>query len=130
VIWLQNQTQEELSLIYRSADAFIFPTMEDIWGLVVNEAILSGLPVLCSRYAGCAPELLDEENIFDPLSTDSWDEVLARIFDGTLAASDRTRLKTWQEVGLMIRVALLKGRAPSETELSKIAQPLSSRLPE
>jgi len=121
VIWLQNQSQQELSLIYRSADAFIFPTMEDIWGLVVNEAILSGLPVLCSQYAGCAAELLDEGNVFDPLSSESWDEGLARIFDGTLATPDRMRLKTWQEVGSIIRAALLKGRVLSAAERLEIS---------
>ncbi len=119
-IWLKNQSQEELSLIYRSADAFIFPTMEDIWGLVVNEAILSGVPVLCSRFAGCAPELLEEENIFDPLDDGSWDKGLRRIFNGTLAAPDRARIKTWQEVGTMIRASLLEGRVSIAYELPQV----------
>ena len=128
VIWLQNQSQQELSLIYRSADAFIFPTMEDIWGLVVNEAILSGVPVLCSRYAGCASELLDEENIFDPLSDESWGEGLTRILSGTLTVTDRTRLKTWQEVGMIIRLSLLKNRVPSEMEWSEISNRFAARV--
>jgi glycosyltransferase involved in cell wall biosynthesis len=45
---------ERMPEVYRSADVLVFSTIEDVWGLVVNEAILSDLPVLCSRYAGCA----------------------------------------------------------------------------
>src|SRR5262252_1955346 len=46
--------------VYRAADALIFPTLEDVWGLVANEAILCGIPVLCSKYAGCSHELFEE----------------------------------------------------------------------
>ena len=54
---------------YRSADVLIFPTLEDVWGLVANEAELCGLPVLCSKYAGCAKEIFTAESIFDPMDT-------------------------------------------------------------
>lgn len=43
---------------YRSADLLLFPSLADPWGLVVNEAMACGLPVLCSRLAGCADDLL------------------------------------------------------------------------
>ena len=52
--------------VYRSGDALILPTLSDVWGVVANEAVLSGIPVLCSKYAGCAKELLTEESVFDP----------------------------------------------------------------
>jgi glycosyltransferase involved in cell wall biosynthesis len=55
---------------YASADAFIIPTLEDNWSLVVPEAMACSLPILCSKYNGCWPELVrDGENgwIFDPL---------------------------------------------------------------
>lgn len=106
---LPNQTQPVLNEIYRSADVFVFPTLEDVWGLVVNEAMWAGIPVLCSRYAGCAPELLPQSDIFDPMSAESFDATLSRIFDGTLNPPDRSRLKTWQEVGEMISRSLDAG---------------------
>ena len=40
------QTKEELALYYRMADVFVLPTREDIWGLVINEAMSYGLPVV------------------------------------------------------------------------------------
>ena len=95
---LPNQSQAALNEIYRAADVFVFPTMEDIWGLVVNEAMWAGTPVLCSKYAGCAPELLPELNIFDPLSQESFDAALDKVFEGTVIPPDCSRLKTWQEV--------------------------------
>ena len=38
--------KDELERYYMSADVFVLPTREDIWGLVVNEAMAKGLPVV------------------------------------------------------------------------------------
>ncbi len=103
---LPNQSQPILNEIYRAADVFVFPTLEDVWGLVVNEAMWAGVPVLCSQYAGCAPELLAESDIFDPMSPDSFDTALARIFTQSVSPPDRSKLKTWQEVGDIISRSL------------------------
>jgi glycosyltransferase involved in cell wall biosynthesis len=40
--------QSELPQIYAAADLFVFPTQFETWGLVVNEAMLFGLPVICT----------------------------------------------------------------------------------
>lgn len=48
----------ELPALYGLAAAFILPSMSDQWGLVVNEAMASGLPVLVSSGCGCAPDLV------------------------------------------------------------------------
>ena len=55
---------EKMPAVYRSGDVLVFPTLEDPWGLVANEAILCGVTVMCSKYAGCAQELFPAENIF------------------------------------------------------------------
>ncbi len=49
------QDRERVSLYYRAADIFVLPTREDIWGLVVNEAMAHGLPVLTT--AACVAGL-------------------------------------------------------------------------
>jgi glycosyltransferase involved in cell wall biosynthesis len=98
VIFHSSVPQNEISSVYRNADALIFPTLEDPWGLVVNEAILSGLPVLCSRYAGCAEELLSATNIFDPHNPGEFAEKLEQAIDGHLAPPDRSLLKSISEV--------------------------------
>lgn len=45
---------------YAHAKAFIHTALQDQWGLVVNEAMASGLPVLVSRQSGCASELVED----------------------------------------------------------------------
>jgi len=61
---------DELPTYYAAADALVMPTLEDNWSLVVPEAMACGLPILCSVYNGCWPELVhDDRNgwVFDPL---------------------------------------------------------------
>jgi glycosyltransferase involved in cell wall biosynthesis len=41
-------------------DAFVLPSAYDTWGLVLNEAMLFGLPVVASRTAGAALDLVEE----------------------------------------------------------------------
>lgn len=40
------QTGDALKSYFEAADAFVLPTREDIWGLVINEALANGLPVI------------------------------------------------------------------------------------
>src|SRR5579862_4586783 len=89
---------DRMPAVYRSADALIFPTLEDVWGLVANEAMLTGLPVLCSVFAGCAHELFPLENIFNPGNADEFKSRLRAAVTGQLAPPDRARLKTTPEL--------------------------------
>lgn len=60
---------DELPAYYGLAGAFILPSWRDQWGLVVNEAMAAGLPVLVSEGCGCVPDLIDPGRTgyrFDP----------------------------------------------------------------
>lgn len=52
--------REHLAAYYALAEMFVLPTYTDTWGLVVNEAMACGLPVIVSRVAGCASDLIQE----------------------------------------------------------------------
>lgn len=52
--------REDLAIYYALAEALVFPTHTDPWGLVVNEAMACGLPVICSNAAGCAADLIED----------------------------------------------------------------------
>jgi glycosyltransferase involved in cell wall biosynthesis len=51
--------QSALGGYYSNADVFVLPSLSEPWGLVVNEAMYFGLPILLSNKIGCAPVLLD-----------------------------------------------------------------------
>jgi glycosyltransferase involved in cell wall biosynthesis len=94
---------EEMPSVYRSADCLIFPTLADVWGTVANEAVLSGLPVLCSKYAGCAPEFFTDAGIFDPEDPHQFVQKLREAVAGRLPKPDVSRIRTTSEiVNLMV----------------------------
>ena len=47
----------ELPIYYGLSNALILPSLEEPWGLAVNEAMACGLPIVISRHCGCSPEL-------------------------------------------------------------------------
>ena len=51
---------EALQKLYRESDAFILPTREDCFGLVILEAMCASLPVISSKYADGARDLVTE----------------------------------------------------------------------
>jgi 1,2-diacylglycerol 3-alpha-glucosyltransferase len=52
--------RDDLANIYALAEAFVLPTHSDPWGLVVNEAMACGLPVIVTRVAGCSADLVED----------------------------------------------------------------------
>ena len=58
---------DELPVYYALAKAFVHASTTEQWGLVVNEAVASGLPVIVSDRCGCVPELINGNGFtFDP----------------------------------------------------------------
>ncbi len=67
-----------LPAYYGLSRCFILPSRSEPWGLVVNEAMAAGLPVLVSRACGCKEDLVREG--VNGFSFDPWDpESLARL---------------------------------------------------
>jgi 1,2-diacylglycerol 3-alpha-glucosyltransferase len=56
------QNYAQLPAHYARAHCLILPSLSEPWGLVVNEAMASGLPVIVSDRCGCADELVDHGN--------------------------------------------------------------------
>ena len=69
----------ELPPYYAFARCFVLPSTREPWGLVVNEAMASGLPVIVSNRCGCAEDLVEDGAngyTFDPDRTGSLTENL------------------------------------------------------
>jgi glycosyltransferase involved in cell wall biosynthesis len=83
---------DELPVYYALAKAFVHASTTEQWGLVVNEAIASGLPVIVSERCGCVPEFIGDNGFtFDPLNED---ELTARLLDmASLSDHDLERLR-------------------------------------
>jgi glycosyltransferase involved in cell wall biosynthesis len=71
----------DLAAWFAVADVFVFPSLVDVWGLVVNEAMACGLPVLASRHAGASQQLVrgtGAGELIDPTDIGGFASVLAR----------------------------------------------------
>ena len=60
VFFLGFQDWNQLPRYYAAVDLFVLPSVREPWGLVVNEAMASGLPVLTTRKVGAAQDLIIE----------------------------------------------------------------------
>ncbi len=90
---------DELPAFYALAECFVLPSREEEWGLVVNEAMACGLPVVVSRVAGCARDLVKHgENgfLFDPFDPAALADHLETI------ARDPARARTMGEASTRI----------------------------
>jgi len=50
--------KEKIVIYYEFADIFVLPSFNEVWGLVVNEAMSCGLPILSSIYAGATRDIV------------------------------------------------------------------------
>jgi 1,2-diacylglycerol 3-alpha-glucosyltransferase len=82
---------DELPVYYALAKAFVHASSTEQWGLVVNEASASGLPVIVSNRCGCVPELVQDNGFtFDPMNQH---ELASRLFEmASLSDDERERL--------------------------------------
>jgi glycosyltransferase involved in cell wall biosynthesis len=99
VLFLPLMTQKELKPVYRNADLFVLPSLYgETWGLVVNEAMATGLVVAGSDQAGCTSTLIEENingYIFSPYNV----RQLATIFEIYYSQSE-TKKKEMSEMAL------------------------------
>jgi hypothetical protein len=84
----------DLPALYARADVLAFPTLADEWGLVVNEAFASGVPVLGSRASQAVEELVvDGANgwVLEDSTPDAVAQGLARVL--ATPPAERLRMK-------------------------------------
>lgn len=60
VYFLGFLNQSELPEVFALSDVFVLPSINEPWGLVINEAMCAGLPIIVSDVVGAVPDLLRE----------------------------------------------------------------------
>jgi glycosyltransferase involved in cell wall biosynthesis len=83
VKWLGKLDYSQLGLYFEQADVFVFPTLEDVWGMVVPEAMSFGKPILCSKWAGAADLVVSGQNgfLFDPRDSQALTQLMYQFID-------------------------------------------------
>jgi glycosyltransferase involved in cell wall biosynthesis len=56
------QSPDKLHIFFAQADVFVLPSRHEGWGVVINQALGAGLPVICSDAVGAGTDLV-EDNI-------------------------------------------------------------------
>ncbi|MBE9181268.1 MSMEG_0565 family glycosyltransferase [Oculatella sp. LEGE 06141] len=78
--------EQDLPALYRTADAFVFPSVTEGWGLVVLEAIASGLPVITSNQPPFTEFLSAQQALLvEPSSPEAIASAMIAVTDSTLA---------------------------------------------
>jgi glycosyltransferase involved in cell wall biosynthesis len=96
--------QDGLPACYAAADVFVFPTLDDPFGIVLLEAAASGLALIASEHAGATLDLIQDGEsgfVFDPHNEHALAEIIAKLADSPklvrdlgLAAYNIARLRT------------------------------------
>jgi glycosyltransferase involved in cell wall biosynthesis len=91
--------QETLALIARS-DALVLASRWDGWGVVVNEALMLGVRVVCSSQAGAADLVVSREHgrVFEASSIDAMQQAIdATVAEGPTTSAVRAALVQWSQ---------------------------------
>ncbi len=83
VFVLGNVPESKMQSLYNSADVFVFPSIKEGWGLVVQEAMAAGVPVIASGIEPMTEYLVDEENslLISPMDYDEMAQKIIMVFD-------------------------------------------------
>jgi len=82
---LPNQPWYRVPETLALADVLVLPSLSEPWGLVVNEAMACGMPVVVSDRCGCAPDLVKNHQngyVFNPLRPEELTNSLLHFIDG------------------------------------------------
>lgn len=107
-----NVPYAELPATYEQVGALVLPTLADEWGLVVNEALAAGLPVLGSLYSQAVQDLVEDGRNGWTYYVDRRQQVLEKISEFLDASEDDLNVmrKTARETALRLTPGVVVDR--------------------
>ena len=60
ISFLGSKSLDEIAVLYQTCTALVLPSHSEPWGLVINEALSYGCPVVVSSACGCVPDLVQD----------------------------------------------------------------------
>jgi len=135
--WLGRVPYDEMPALYADADVLAFPTLADEWGLVTNEAMAAGLPVLGSAYSQAVVELVEDGRtgwVFRPDDEGDCDRALDRLLTTSadslreMGSAGRVRIAGFgiDAVGDRMLAAIAYAISPHSSEAQASSPPYSS----
>ena len=89
VVFTGGQSGGQLYANYAEATALVLPSHSEPWGLVVNEALHFGCPVIVSERCGCVPELVENSTCGTVVACDDVDGLGAALVAAPVQWADR-----------------------------------------
>jgi glycosyltransferase involved in cell wall biosynthesis len=122
--------QRALPAVYAAADCLVLPSRSESWGLVVNEAMASGIPAIVSDRVGCALDLIEEGKTGFTFPVGDWHALadrLIRVRHQMLAERDVTRQAVLSRIS---RHSCANAVAGTLRALEAVAEPVVGASPE
>jgi glycosyltransferase involved in cell wall biosynthesis len=104
VIRLGHASADQLRLLYSTASALVFPSLEEGFGMPILEAMSYRLPVITSNSSSMPEVAGDAALLVDPLSVSEIGEAMRRVAEDSVLAADlarrgleRVKLFSWEK---------------------------------
>jgi glycosyltransferase involved in cell wall biosynthesis len=105
--------EEKLPLLYQGAEAFVFPSLAEGFGLTLLEAMACGTPVICSNTAAMPETAGGAARLVPPLEVEAWVEAIDSIISDSelrrhmsLAGIERASNFSWARTAEIVRTVL------------------------
>ncbi len=103
VVFTGFVNQSRLPVMYGISDVFVLASEDEPWGLVVNEVMCAGLPIVLADGVGCAPDLLEDGDngfLFPPRDFRTLADVLYPLLSDAdlrrrMGERSRARIQRW-----------------------------------
>jgi len=113
-----GQRLDQIFEHYLEATAFVLPSWSEPWGLVVNEALHFGCPVIVSHRVGCVPELVEDSAAGEVFACEDAGDLAARLLAAPVRYQDRAGVAQ----AALARIAPYTPEAAARTILDGVAK--------